>query len=226
MIIGVHPGCPVCLIVAASVVASETDVGETISAAKVAFVCGLWSVGVVAPLSAGPSSYFCIHQLLFPCLEVLVQSASPNHAVGCKVLPGLGVDVKCFHVSLVVILVAQLWAAFGSPSKCQLSIGNVFWDEVILHAVDMPKPTQPVLSEQDEHAWKVGSGQDLGVGHSVLPRYAKDTADASQMEGIESFLLSGICGPRLAPAHQYADHTGIVHYHLGLQYQFGIGQHS
>ena len=117
---GIHPGCPVCSVVAASLVAVETDVGETISAAKV--VCGLWSVGFVALLSAGPSRYFCIHQLLFPCLEVFVQSASPHHAVGCKVLPGLGVDVKCFHVSLADILVAQLWAVFESPSRCQLSI--------------------------------------------------------------------------------------------------------
>ena len=29
---GAHPGCPVCLIVAASLVAVETNVGETISA--------------------------------------------------------------------------------------------------------------------------------------------------------------------------------------------------
>ena len=162
---GVHPGCPVCLIVAASFVAVETNVGETISATKVTFLCGLWSVGVGALLSVGPFSYFCIHQLLFPFLEVLVQSASPHHVVGCKVLPGLGVDVKCFHVSLVDILVAQLWAAFGSPSRCQLSVENVFWDVAILHAVDMPQPTQPALSEQGEHDWKVGSGQDLGVGH-------------------------------------------------------------
>ena len=91
---GVHPGCPVCLIVVASLVAVETGVGETISATKVAFVCGLWSVRVVTLLSAGPSSCFCIHQLLFPCLEVLVQGASPHHVVGCKVLPGNGVDVK------------------------------------------------------------------------------------------------------------------------------------
>ena len=74
---GVHLGCPVCSFVAASLVAVETDVGETISAAKVAFVCGLWSAGVVALLSAGPSCYFCVHQLLFPGLTVLVQSASP-----------------------------------------------------------------------------------------------------------------------------------------------------
>ena len=118
---GVHPGCPVYLIVAASLVAVATDVGETISAAKVPFVCGRSAVGVVALLSAGPSSYFCIHQILFPCLEVLVQGASPHHAVGCKVLPRLSVDVKCFHVSLADILVAQLWAACGSPSRCQFS---------------------------------------------------------------------------------------------------------
>ena len=72
---GGHPGCPVCLIVAASLVAVETDVGETISATEVAFACGLWSVRVVALLSAGPFSCFCIHQLLFSCLEVLVQGA-------------------------------------------------------------------------------------------------------------------------------------------------------
>ena len=36
LIMEVHPGCPVCLIVAASLVDLETDVGEIISAAKVA----------------------------------------------------------------------------------------------------------------------------------------------------------------------------------------------
>ena len=62
---GVYPGCPVCSIVAASLVAVETEVGETISAAKVIFVCGLWSVGVVALLSVGPFSYFCVFYSFF-----------------------------------------------------------------------------------------------------------------------------------------------------------------
>ena len=193
--------------------------------AKVAFVCGLWSVGVVALLSTGPFSYFCLHQLPFPYLEVLVHSASPHHAVDSKVLPGLGVDVKCFHVSLANVFVAQLQAAFGFPSRCQFSVDNVFWDAAILRAVDnMPQPTQPALSEQGEHAWKVGSGQDLGVGHAVLPAYAKDSADASQVEGIESVLLSDICGPCLTAINQCAD-TGIVHHHLGLHCQFGVSPH-
>ena len=114
---------------------------------------------------------------------MLVQGASPHHAVGCKVLPRTGVDVKCFHVSLADILVAQLWAAFGSPCRCQLSLESVFWDAATFHAVDMPQLTQPALSEQGEHARKVGSGQDLGVGHSVLPGYAKDTAGVRHESG-------------------------------------------
>ena len=76
-IMGVHPGSPVCKTVAASLVAVDIHVGETISNAKVAFVCGLWSVGVVALRSAGPFSYFCVYQLLFPTLQALVQSPSP-----------------------------------------------------------------------------------------------------------------------------------------------------
>ena len=63
---GVHSGCPVCSIVTASLVAVQTDVGETISMSKVAFMCGLRSVGVVVLLTAGPFSYFSIQQLLFP----------------------------------------------------------------------------------------------------------------------------------------------------------------
>ena len=161
LIMGVHPGCPVYLIVAASLVAVETDVWETISTAKVALLCGLWSVGLVL-LSPGPCSYFCVHQLAFPWLEVLVQSA-----VGCKVLQRLGVHVECFYVSFADILVAQHWVASGSPPRCQLSIKNVFWDAAILHAVDMTQSVQPALSEQGEHAWKFGSGQDPSVGHCL-----------------------------------------------------------
>ena len=51
---GVHPACPVCSIVAASLVAVETDVGELISVAKVAFVCRFCSVDVLALLSVVP----------------------------------------------------------------------------------------------------------------------------------------------------------------------------
>ena len=154
LVMVVHAGCPVCSIVAASLVAVETDVGETISAAKVAFACSLWSVGVVVLLSVGPSSCFSIHQLLFPLLRCWFRLLL--HIMQGP--PGFGVDVKCFHVSLADILAAQLWAAFGSPSRCQLSIENVFLNAAILHAVYMPQPTQPALSEEGEHVRKVSSG--------------------------------------------------------------------
>ena len=55
---GVHPACLVCSIVAASLVAVETNVRETVCATNVAFVFCLWSVGVVSLLSAGPFCYF------------------------------------------------------------------------------------------------------------------------------------------------------------------------
>ena len=41
----------------------------------------------------------------------------------------------------------------------------------------------------------VRTRQDLGVGHSVLPGYAQDMAEASHVESVESSLLFGICVP-------------------------------
>ena len=79
---------------------------------------------------------------------------------------------------------------------------------------------------QSKQPRKVGSGQDFGVGHSVLSGCAQDTADASQVEGVESFLLSGTCGLRLTAVHQCTDNTGIIHYYLGLHCQLGAGPHS
>ena len=55
--------------------------------------------------------------------------------------------------------------------------------------------------------------------------FCQDMMDASQVEGVESFLLSGICGPRPTAIHQCADDTGFVHYHLGLHCQSGDGPH-
>ena len=78
---GVHPGCPVCSIVAASLVAVETDVGETISAANVAFVCGLWSIGVVALLSVISTNIIIIRlhiTVIRPVLQVDALTTRPT----------------------------------------------------------------------------------------------------------------------------------------------------
>ena len=55
-----------------------------------------------------------------------------------------------------------------------------------LNEVHVVQPVPAVLSEQ---------GQDLGVGHFLLPEHVQDVADASQVEGFQSFLLSDKCGP-------------------------------
>ena len=119
LIMGVHPGCPVCSVVAASLVAVETDVGETISATKVTFVCGLWSVGVVAFLSAVSSSCFCIHHFFSPFVRCwfrvllhIIRSAarSSQDSVLMKVLSCL----SCTHPRSAAV--GDLWISFQTPT--------------------------------------------------------------------------------------------------------------
>ena len=59
-----------------------------------------------------------------------------------------------------------------------------------------------------------------------LPRYTQDTSNASQVENVESSLLSGICGPCLAAVKKCADDAGIVHCHLRLCGQPAVCPHS
>ena len=46
------------------------------------------------------------------------------------------------------------------------------------------------------------------------------------MEGIQSPFLPGVSGPCLAAVEQCADDTGVVHCHLGLHCQLGVGPHT
>ena len=57
----------VCSAGAASPVAEETDAGEADSTTKVASMCGLWSAGVAALVSAYPLVFCCVHHFLYPC---------------------------------------------------------------------------------------------------------------------------------------------------------------
>ena len=93
---------------AATPVTEGTDAGEadfTANAASVS-VCGLWSGGVAALLSGYPLVFCCVHQLLFPCLEVMIQCNSPPRAVSYKVLPGCYIDVERLRVSHADVLVS------------------------------------------------------------------------------------------------------------------------
>ena len=119
LIMGVHPGCPVCSIVAASLVAVETDVGETIFAAKkiishLCVVSSLWELLRSFLRTIFPTSVFTSFsspdlRCWFRVLLHLMRSAARSSQDSVLMLSAL-------HVSLVDILVAQLSATFGSPS--------------------------------------------------------------------------------------------------------------
>ena len=55
--------------------------------------------------------------------------------------------------------------------------------------VDVAQPAKHALSEQGVQSREASAGQYLVVGHSVLPGYAQDMAEASHVESVESSLL-------------------------------------
>ena len=61
--------------------AEKTDAGEADSTTKDVSVGGVWSAGVAALLSVYPLVFCCVHQFLYPCLEVLIQYTSPPRAI-------------------------------------------------------------------------------------------------------------------------------------------------
>ena len=96
--------------------------------------------------------------------------STPRHAVSCKAIPEYHIDVERLHVSHADVLVSQPRAASGFLPWCQLTIQDVFWDAVIVHAVDMTQPAQSTPPEQRVHTGKTSTTPDLGVGRSVFPR--------------------------------------------------------
>ena len=80
----------------------------------------------------------------------------------------------------------------------QFTLEDVFRNATIIHTADMTKPSQSALSKQSVHTGKTSTRQDISVGYFVEPRYAQDTADASQVECVEPTLLTGKWSPCLA----------------------------
>ena len=88
-------------------------------------------------------------------------------------------------------------------------IEDVFWSATILHTADMTQPSQSASSKQSAcvHAGKTSTTQDIRAGYLVLPGYALDTADASQVECVKPSLLPAICCPCLALMYVLATHA-------------------
>ena len=113
--------------------------------------------------------------------------------------------------------------AGGSPPQSQLTVEVFFFDATILHSTDMTQPSQSALSKQSIHTGKTSMRQDINVGYFVLPGYAQDTANASQVECVEPSFLSGhICSPCIAAIPQCANNTGIVDCHICFTDSLGL----
>ena len=178
--------------------AEKTNVGMTVFVAGNTYVCGFGSDVAAALLSACSLLRCCSHQFVFPCLEMLLHDTPPPCTISCKALPGQSVDDDSLHISCADIFISQVRAAGGSPPQCQLTVEDDFWNATILHTADMTQATQCALFEQGVHSGKTSTRQDISVGYFVLPGYAQDTADASQVESVKPSLLPGICSPYLA----------------------------
>ena len=87
----------------------------------------------------------------------------------------------------------------------------------------MTQPLPSALSKQSVHTSR---RHDISVGYFVLPGYAQDKADASQVEFVEPALLPGICTPCLATINQGAGNTVSVDCHICLHRQLGACPHS
>ena len=154
----------------------------------------------------------CPLLFIIPCLDGLFQGTPPLCAVSCKALPG-----QCRSRQPSCILRRHLYiagearATGGSPPQCQLTvyIEDVFWSATILHTADMTQPSQSASSKQSAcvHAGKTSTRQDIRAGYLVLPGYAQDMADASQVECVESSLLPAICCTCLALIYVLATHA-------------------
>ena len=90
----------------------------------------------------------------------------------------------------------------------------------------MTHQSQSALSKQIVHTGNTSTRQDISVGYFVLPGYAQDTEDVSQVECVEPSLLPGIGSPCLAAVHQCTGNTGIVDHHLCLHRLLGACPHS
>ena len=84
--------------------------------------------------------------------------------------------------------------------------------------------TQRSQSAVSKHTGKTNTRQDNSVGYFVLPEYAQDTADASQVECVKRSLLYTCLAA--AAIQQCAGNTGIVDRHLYLHRQLEACPHS
>ena len=86
-------------------------------------------------------------------------------------------------------LPAGLDPAVSSPYSMSFGIPSV------LHAGYMTKPAKSSLCQYAEHAGDSCPFKDFIVGDVLLPGDTQDSPDASEVEGVQSFFMSGVHEP-------------------------------
>ena len=138
----------------------------------------------------------------------------------------ISLSVDNLYVSQADIFISQVKVAGDSLPQCQFTVDDVFWDATILHTADMAQPSQSALSKQSVRTGKTSMRQDISAGYFVLPGYAQDTSDASQVECVEPSPLHGIYNPCLAAMQKCAGNSGIVDNQICLHRQHGACPYS
>ena len=169
---------------AATHVAEESDAGEAVSTTKVASVYGLWSTALDALLSPYPLVFCCVHQLLFPCLEVLIHGTSPPRAVSCKAHPA------SMSNAFMSLMQTSLYCSRGRPVVLFPDASSPYRMSFGMRPCGGHDLASVVCTARAEYTYWEGQHDFLG--------YAHDTANTSQVEGVESSLLSCITCPCLA----------------------------
>ena len=86
----------------------------------------------------------------------------------------------------------------------------------------MAKPAKSSLCQYAEHACDSSPYKDFIVGDVFLPGDTQDSPDASEVEGVQSLILSGVKSPALTSAHESTENTSLIHCDLGVGRELGI----
>ena len=135
--------------------------------------------------------------------------------------PTCWIDVAYLQISFTDVFEVKNRPSCRSGDSSKLTIQHVLGDLAILHAADMTKPVQAPLGKQGKHAWYSHPSQDIPVLDMVLAGDVQNPSEAMQAEGIESAFLVGVQSPCFTAIEQCAEHTVLIHLHLGVD-----GQHE
>ena len=216
----------VCSWVAVPTVTVQPNPGVTSSVAVTAGVVCTWFSGFwCCPLPSVLSLHFpLILSLLLTHLNTCLDDWPPAAVVCSYSFSACWIDVACIQISFTDVFDVKNRPSCRSWASGKLTIQHVLWDLSILHVADVTMPAQAPLGKQSKHAWYSCLSQEVLVWDMVLPGDAQNLSEVAQVEDIESEFFAGLQSPCPTAIEQCAEHTGLIHLHLGVGGQHGVFQ--